>query len=308
MDLSPTHIHLLLNHFPTIGFIIGLSLYVVSLFGGTHHHLKQAALVVLVGIALITIPTYATGNAAEEALRGGEGVSQRLMEMHEGAALTALIGIELTGLFAWLALWQLRRVNRVARVTSALVLVLGIVTFGIVSRAAALGGEIRHPEIRVTQEAPTEQFGRLIGNFVRDTPWVWVSCETLHFVGLSVLIGVLLLVDLRMLGVVRNIPYRALDRLLPWAILAFGVNIITGMMFFAAAPGQYTKNPAFYWKLIFLMAAAANTLYFTFDNTWMQDENREAPVHSKIFAVSALVLWFGVMFWGSMLPFIGNAF
>jgi hypothetical protein len=288
--------------------IVGLSIYVVSLFGGTHHHLKQAALVILVGIALISIPTYATGNAAEAALRGAAGVSQRLMEMHEGAALAALLGIELAGVFAWLALWQLRRFDKVARWTSAVVLVLGVVTLGVVSRAAALGGEIRHPEIRVTQESPAEQFGRLIGNFVRDTPWVWVSCETLHFVGLSVLIGVLLLVDLRMLGVIRGIPYRALDRLLPWAILAFGLNVVTGMMFFAAAPGQYTDNPAFYWKLIFLMLAGANTLYFTFDKTWMQDETWEAPALSKALAVSALLLWIGVMFWGSMLPFIGNAF
>jgi hypothetical protein len=238
-------------------------------------------------------------------------VSKRLMEMHEGAALSALIAIELTGVFAWLALWQLRRFDRVSRWTSTAVLVLGVVALGVVSRAAALGGEIRHAEIRVTPEAPTEQIGRVIGNFVRDvrdTPWVWVSCETLHFVGLSVLIGVLLLVDLRMLGVVRGVPYRALDRLLPFAILAFGVNVITGMMFFAAAPGQYTKNPAFYWKLIFLMLAGANTLYFTFDKTWMQNEEWQAGALSKALAVSALVLWIGVMYWGSMLPFIGNAF
>ena len=308
MDLSPTHLHLLLNHFPTIGFIIGLSVYVVSLFGGTHHHLKQASLVILVGVALITIPTYVTGNAAELALREQPGVSGRLMEMHEAAAMIAMFAIELTGVFAWFALWQLRRFHHVSRWLSAAVLILGVFSFAVVSRAAALGGEIRHAEIRVTQEATTEQLARTIGNFVRDTPWVWVSCESLHFVGLTLLIGVLLLVNLRMLGIIRGITYRALDRMLPWAILAFGVNLVTGMLFFAASPGQYTQNGPFYWKLVFLMLAGANTLYFTFDSTWMQDEDRPAPALSKLASVSALVLWVGVMYWGSMLPFIGNAF
>lgn len=308
MDLSPTHIHLLLNHFPTIGFIIGLGIYVVSLFGGTHHHLKQAALVIFVGVALITIPTYATGNAAMEGLSDAEGVSTVLMEMHEGAALMALLLMEITGMFAWLALWQLRRFSHVGRGTTTVLLVLAVLSLAVVSRAANLGGEIRHPEIRVTAEAVEVQFGRLVGNFVRDTPWAWVASETLHFVGLSLIIGVMLFVDLRMLGVIRGITFRAMDRLLPWAILGFGLNVITGMLFFAAAPGQYTQNPAFYWKLIFLMVAGANTLYFTFDDTWMADDNREAPALSKALAVSAIVLWVGVMYWGSMLPFIGNAF
>ena len=308
MDLSPTHFHLLLNHFPTIGFIIGLAIYVISLFGGTHHHLKQAALVVFVAISLITLPTYVTGNGAAEALLGSEGISQKLMEMHEGAALISLMLMEITGLFAWLALWQLRRSGRVTRPTSAIVLILAFATLLLVARAAALGGEIRHPEIRVTQEAPTEQLARVIGNYVRDTPWVWVVCESLHFVGLTLVIGVMLIVDLRMLGVVRGIPFTALDRLLPWAIIGFGVNVITGMLFFAAASGQYTNNPAFIWKLIFLMAAGANTLYFTFDKTLTLDARAEAPMLSKALAMSALVLWVGVMFWGSMLPFIGNAF
>jgi len=62
--MNLAHLHLLLNHFPTIGFIIGLTLYVAGLYAKSDH-IKQSALVVFVGIALITIPTYVTGNAAE---------------------------------------------------------------------------------------------------------------------------------------------------------------------------------------------------------------------------------------------------
>jgi hypothetical protein len=314
-NLTPTHVHLLLNHFPTIGFIIGLGLFIIALIANSDH-LKVGGLVVFVGIALLTIPTYATGNAAEEMICKAPSakapctdpaVSKMLIEMHEGAAYLSLALMEITGGFAWLALWQARRFTRIPKWNIWLVLALAIVTLGAVTRAANLGGEIRHPEIRVTQESPDLQLGRMVGNFVRDTPWTWVSAETLHFVGLTILIGVVLLIDLKMFGIVPAIPYAALDRVLPWAILGFGMNIFTGMLFFAAAPGQYTKNPAFYWKLAFILGAGLNTLIFTFDQGWAR-EGRPAPTHSRVLAASAFVLWVGVMYWGSMLPFIGNAF
>jgi hypothetical protein len=66
-------------------------------------------------------------------------------------------------------------------------------------------------------------------------------------------------------------------------------------------------NPAFYWKLIFVVAAGLNTLLFTFDRNWLV-EGRPAPALTKVIAVTALFFWVGVMYWGSMLPFIGNAF
>ena len=68
------------------------------------------------------------------------------------------------------------------------------------------------------------------------------------------------------------------------------------------------NNPAFFWKLIFLVLAGANTLYFTFDQSWATGTGRDVSMVSKAAAVSAMFLWVGVMYWGSMLPFIGNAF
>ena len=73
MDL--THIHLLLNHFPTIGFIIGGGLFVLSLFMKSDD-LKLGSLVVLLGIALIAIPTYMSGNGAGDAIKSLPGVTK----------------------------------------------------------------------------------------------------------------------------------------------------------------------------------------------------------------------------------------
>jgi len=316
--MDPTHLHLLLNHVPTVGFAVGIALFVLSI-GKRSHDLKQASLVILVGVALLSIPTYATGNAAQTHLqeRGevsdgtNEGmVTLSLIETHEGAAFLALALMELTGALSWLGLWQLRRRATISTGMTGSILLLSLVTLALMAQAADVGGMINHPEIRGAAEITpfTGHMGRVVGDYVRDTPWTWIAAETLHFVGLSLLVGVILLIDLRVLGFMPQVSFAALDRLLPWAMLGFALNVFTGMLFFAAAYGQYTNNPAFFWKLIFVLLAGANTLYFTFDRTWAMEPGRDAPMLSKAAAAGAMFFWVGVMYWGSMLPFIGQAF
>jgi hypothetical protein len=311
MDLS--HIHLLLNHFPTIGTLIGGGLFVVSLLAKSDD-LKRASLVVLLGISLIAIPTYMSGNGAQDAIKSLPGVSKSLIEAHEGAALVAIGFMLFTGAFAWLGLWQFRRLARIPNCNLAVILILTLASFGLMARAANMGGEIRHAEIRASQGtavtvASQGALARTVGSFVTDTPWMWPTCETLHFVGLSLLCGVVFLVDLRVLGVMRGISFASLHRLLPWAALGFGLNVTTGMLFFVGIPGQYIHNPSFHWKVGLVMLAGANAVYFTlFDEPWSLGPGEDAPLTAKIAAVSAMVLWIGVMYCGSMLPFLGNAF
>lgn len=314
MDL--THIHLLLNHFPTIGFIIGGGLFIVALIAKSDH-LKLASLVVLLGIALISIPTYMSGNGAQDAIKSLPGVSKSLIEAHEAAAFVGMIFMLLTGALAWLALWQYRRLAHVPNWNLAAILLLTVVTFVIMTRASNIGGEIRHAEIRASQgsatpgpEAPEGSgLARRVGSFVTDTPWMWPTCETLHFIGLSLLLGVVFLVDLRVLGFMKGISFASLHRLLPWAALGFGINILTGMLFFVGIPLQYIHNNSFYWKIGLAMLAGLNAVYFTFlDEPWSLGPREDAPFTAKFAAGSAVLLWVAVMYFGSMLPFLGNAF
>jgi len=288
---------------------MGGGLFVLSLITKSDD-LKRASLVVLLGISLIAIPTYITGNGAQDAVKSLPGVSKTLIETHEGAALVALGFIEVTGAFAWLGLWQFRRLARVPNWNLAVILVLTAVSLGLMARASNLGGEIRHGEIRAEQGivAP-DGLARTVGSFVTDTRWMWPTCETLHFIGLSLLMGVAFLVDLRVLGVVKGVSFASLHRLLPWAALGFGVNVITGMLFFVGIPGQYIHNTTFYWKMALVMLAGLNAVYFTLlEEPWELGPKEDAPLTAKIAAASAMLLWVGVMYCGSMLPFLGNAF
>src|ERR1041385_9571905 len=85
-NLTPTHIHLLLNHFPTIGFSIAIGLFIGAIVSHSDD-LTKASLTVLVAVAIPTFPTYLSGNAADQAIRNMPDVSKTLIATHEGAAL-----------------------------------------------------------------------------------------------------------------------------------------------------------------------------------------------------------------------------
>ena len=99
--------------------------------------------------------------------------------------------------------------------------------------------------------------------FVTGRPWVWPASETLHFIGLCLLVGAVGLMDLRMLGVARRIPFAPLFRLVPWGVLGFLINLVTGITFFVGNPFQYIHNIAFGYKLVFMALAGVNVLVFS---------------------------------------------
>ena len=315
MNLNLAHVHLLLNHFPTIGMIVGLGVFVAAI-AARNDDLKRASLVIFFGIALLSIPTFASGTASRLALEHTPEVSIPMIERHETAAFEALAVMELTGAVAWLGLWQRRRLSRFPNGTLVAVLLTALVSFGLMGRAASIGGEIRHPEIRDSTGSPVETatanqpLARLIGDGMVNLKWGWPACETVHFIGLSLLFGVVLLVDLRMLGFLKGIPYSALHRLLPWGVLGFGVNVVTGILFFIGAPPDfYVNNPVFIWKLALILVAGANALYFTvFEHAWTLGAGDTPTVASKVAAASGILLWAGVIFCGQMLPFFGHSF
>jgi len=81
------------------------------------------------------------------------------------------------------------------------------------------------------------------------------------------------------------------------------------MLFFIGAPEQYVENVSFHWKMILLELAGLNFLFLTvFERAWGLAAGDDPPLADKLIAASALCLSIGVMYFGRMLPFIGNAF
>src|SRR6059036_1678296 len=102
-------------------------------------------------------------------------------------------------------------------------------------------GNARHPVAHLrTRRGSTMEMAAWEA-FIRSTalhvfvrtyePWLWPLCETLHYLGLSLLLGTVGLFDLRVLGLAKGIPPRAIHWLIPWGIGGYVVNILTGTLF-----------------------------------------------------------------------------
>ena len=155
----------------------------------------------------------------------------------------------------------------------------------------------------------TPNLARRVGDFVIGHTWMWPTLETLHFVGLSMLFTVVLIVNLRLLGAIKIVPVSAVYQMLPIGLLGFGVNLVTGMLFFLGIPSQYNGNPVFYWKIVFVLLGGLNVMYFmVVEDAWRTSSGRDVSAGPKIAAASAIFIWAAVLYCGHMLPFIGNAF
>jgi hypothetical protein len=317
MAMNLAHLHLLLNHVPTVGSVVALGLLLLAL-ARRNEHLTHVGLEVLFVIAVLTLPVYMSGVAAHREMRELPDLSDNAIRVHQDAALAGFAVTEFAGFVAWIALWQTRRRGRPARGLVAAVMLLSIVALAIMARAANLGGDIRHPEIRTdlaagaTASAGEPRFATtVIGEYMVNSRWAWPAAEAVHFLGFSLSFGVLLTVNLRILGVMRQVAFADVHRLLPWGMLGFGINLITGMLFFIGQPKQYIDSAPFYWKVVFLMVAGANFLYLTvFTKAWTEDRDRrwDASLADKAMAVSSIVAWLVVLYGGRMLPFLGHAF
>jgi len=145
--VNAAHVHLLLNHIPVAGIILALILLVMAR-SRRSAEIEMAALAVLVLIALVAIPTYLTGEPAEEVVERLPGVSEDIAKWHEDVAKFALGGALLVGLAALAGLRQWRARGAVSVRLSNLALGLTLVVCAIFGYTAYSGGQVHHAELR----------------------------------------------------------------------------------------------------------------------------------------------------------------
>lgn len=140
--------------------------------------------------------------------------------------------------------------------------------------------------------------------------WLWPFCESLHFAGLALLIGVAGMFDLRLMGVMKRVPIAVVADFMPWAVVGFAINLITGLVFVISEPSQYVTNPTWWLKVAFLVVSGANAIVYQVAFASRAAElpaGADTPTSFKIIGALSLLSWFGVLWAGRMLPFIGAA-
>lgn len=316
MPINFVHAHLLLNHVPTVGAVVAVGFLALALARHSDE-LVRASMASFFAIALVSLITYMTGYSAEAALKLRPGVSTDLIGHHQSAALVALAAMEVTGVLAWFALWRYRTPKGPAVWAPRAVLVLALVTLVLMAGVANVGGEISHPEILSPGEtsaaagvfAPAVLRSNAIQRYEFRHANAWPTLEALHFIGLCLIFGVVMLGNLRLLGLMSTAALLDIHALLPWGVIGFIVNAITGMAFFVGQSFQYIDNVAFQWKVALMLLAGLNFLYLTyFDDVWASAPGQPITGIVRAFALSQILLWIGVIYFGRMLPYIGNAF
>lgn len=139
--------------------------------------------------------------------------------------------------------------------------------------------------------------------------WLWPACESLHFIGLCVLIGGAGLLDLRLIGMFRGIAIRDVKALMPWALGGFAVNAVTGLLFLTMQPHLYLSSAVWWSKVAFLGLAGANALFFETRlalRAIALHPDADTPASMKAVGALSLFSWFAVLYCGRMLPYLGT--
>lgn len=154
--MSFTHIHLLLNHFPVIGTIIGVVLLGVGVTR-KNTELTKAAFGLFAVLGIISVIVYLTGEPAEEAIESLPGFSEAITERHEEFALVATTVLASFGAIALSALAVFRG-KSIPRWMTLFSLAVALASATVMGYTAMLGGQVRHTEVRTgNPDATTSQ-------------------------------------------------------------------------------------------------------------------------------------------------------
>ena len=135
-------------------------------------------------------------------------------------------------------------------------------------------------------------------------PWI----ESAHVLSICFFIGILLFVDLRLMGVAfTKLPISEMNKkVLPWSLFGFGLMALTGFLLFYAIPVRSYQNIFFRFKVILILFAGLNAFLFHRQmkregRNW--DEGKSIPKSVRLKSAASLVIWSGVIISGRMIAY-----
>lgn len=131
-------------------------------------------------------------------------------------------------------------------------------------------------------------------------PWLYPTLEVAHIVGIALLLGSLVFVELRLLGLGAALPLPALAKLgLSLSLFGFGLAAASGVSMFATQPAELLANPSFRIKLGLLVLAGLNAALFHLRGG-LDRRDRAARVQT----VLSLGIWLAVIICGRWIAYV----
>ncbi len=143
-------------------------------------------------------------------------------------------------------------------------------------------------------------------NLIRQSALAYPALSALHILGIALLLGNILLLDLRLLGVLRQSALSDLFKLFSrLAGIGLLLAIGSGVLLFSVQPLQYLSNQAFVLKMLLLALALLNLLIVHLSQAWQQACSGGPVSNSlKLTAASSLLLWLTILFAGRWIAFV----
>jgi hypothetical protein len=140
-----------------------------------------------------------------------------------------------------------------------------------------------------------------------DSIWAYPIVLSTHAVGMSIVVGTIVIVDLRILGFASKIPLSSFDRLFIVSWIGVALNFLSGVALFTVDPVQFLYHPVF-WIKIGLIIVGAVLVYLLWSevkpDVEKPDENSEASARTKSIALISLILWACVIVAGRLIAYI----
>ena len=145
--MNPAYLHILTNHFPIVGIIIG-TLLLISGMVLKNDGIRLSGLGTIVFASVMAIVADLTGDPAKDALRNMPGISESLINRHEDIASVSMFLMIPAGLLAALTIYSIIKKERSVKFLTIITLALALVSCAVMGYVGHTGGQIRHTEFR----------------------------------------------------------------------------------------------------------------------------------------------------------------
>jgi hypothetical protein len=151
----------------------------------------------------------------------------------------------------------------------------------------------------------------VLGATIARSPWLFPTIETIHVVAISLVIGSIFILDLRLIGRLwTHLPVSKLaGQTLPWTWTSFIFAVISGSLMFTSNATLYGPNRAFHVKLILLCCAGLNMMFFhmsTYKTVRAWETQAQLPRLARVAGGLSLIFWTGVVAAGRWIGFTLN--
>lgn len=146
-------------------------------------------------------------------------------------------------------------------------------------------------------------------SWVRTEPWGWPVALTVHAFGTALVIGFMLIIGLRLLGLFELIPYTSLRRLFPVVWAGLVLQFLSGFVLWMTKPTRYVADGAFVLKFALVIAGIVLTVYFqrmVKRDAAAWEAKGGVPSDVVRFVAAALIVWCSVVLTGRLTGYLGS--